>query len=210
MSELLSAHMKQICSQGPVIPVMVIEDAAHAVPLARALVAGGLRVLEVTLRTPAAWQAIHRIMDEVPEATVGVGSISTSGQIIEAAGMGCAFGVSPGATEALVATAEAAGLPFLFGASSASEVLGLRERGWTMLKFFPAEPAGGRALLGALHGPLPDVSFCPTGGITARSAADYLALPNVICVGGSWMLPRPLIAERRWDDITALAALCRA
>ncbi|MER5991753.1 MULTISPECIES: bifunctional 4-hydroxy-2-oxoglutarate aldolase/2-dehydro-3-deoxy-phosphogluconate aldolase [Streptomyces] len=189
----------------PVLPVVVLEDAADAVPLARALVAGGLPAIEVTLRTPAAPDAIRAIADGVPDAVVGAGTVITPAQVDEAVEAGARFLVSPGWTEALLAAMRASGVPFLPGVSTVSEVVALLERGVREMKFFPARAAGGTAYLKALAGPLPRARFCPTGGIGADSAPDYLALPNVGCVGGSWMLPADAVAARDWDRIERLA-----
>ncbi|MFF9216244.1 bifunctional 4-hydroxy-2-oxoglutarate aldolase/2-dehydro-3-deoxy-phosphogluconate aldolase [Streptomyces viridosporus] len=189
----------------PVVPVVVLEDAADAVPLARALVAGGLPAIEVTLRTPAAPDAIRAIADGVPDAVVGAGTVITPAQVDEAVEAGARFLVSPGWTEALLAAMRASGVPFLPGVSTVSEVVALLERGVREMKFFPARAAGGTAYLKALAGPLPRARFCPTGGIGADSAPDYLALPNVGCVGGSWMLPADAVAARDWDRIERLA-----
>ncbi|SEU44663.1 bifunctional 4-hydroxy-2-oxoglutarate aldolase/2-dehydro-3-deoxy-phosphogluconate aldolase [Nonomuraea wenchangensis] len=190
----------------PVIPVVVIEDAATAVPLARALVAGGLPAIEVTLRTPAAREAIARIAAEVPEATVGAGTVRTADDIAASAAAGARFLVSPGTTPSLVEALEASGLPYLPGAATVSEVMALAERGIRELKFFPAEAAGGVPYLKALSGPIPDVRFCPTGGIRATTAADYLALPNVGCVGGTWLTPADALASGDWARVEKLAS----
>lgn len=189
----------------PVIPVVVLRDADHAVPLARALVAGGLPAVEVTLRTPAALEAIKRIAAEVPEAVVGAGTVVTAAQAAQAAGAGARFLVSPGCTDTLRQAMTDTGLPFLAGVSSASEAMALLEHGITAMKFFPAQAAGGPAYLKALAGPLPQVRFCPTGGITPQTAPDYLALPNVGCVGGSWLAPEEAMRAGAWDRIRQLA-----
>ncbi|MCY9786795.1 bifunctional 4-hydroxy-2-oxoglutarate aldolase/2-dehydro-3-deoxy-phosphogluconate aldolase [Nocardiopsis sp. EMB25] len=189
----------------PVMPVVVVSDAETAVPLARALVAGGLPGIEVTLRTPAALDAIERIAAEVPEAVVGAGTVVGVEQAAAAAAAGARFLVSPGCTPDLAAAMADTGLPFLPGVSSVSEAMALLERGVSELKFFPAEAAGGVPFLKSLGGPLPQVRFCPTGGITAASAPTYLALPNVGCVGGSWLTPADLVAAGKWDEITVLA-----
>ncbi|MBQ1082280.1 MULTISPECIES: bifunctional 4-hydroxy-2-oxoglutarate aldolase/2-dehydro-3-deoxy-phosphogluconate aldolase [unclassified Nocardiopsis] len=189
----------------PVMPVVVVEDAEHAVPLARALVAGGLPGIEVTLRTPAALDAIERIAQEVPEAVVGAGTIVNGEQARSAAKAGARFLVSPGCTPSLARAMADTGLPALPGVATVSEAMALLELGLTELKFFPAEASGGAAFLKSLTGPLPQVRFCPTGGITARSAQSYLALPNVGCVGGSWLTPAALVGEGRWDEVTELA-----
>jgi len=189
----------------PVVPVVVLEDASDAVPLARALVAGGLPAIEVTLRTPVALDAIRAIAGEVPEAVVGAGTVITPEQVTETVAAGARFLVSPGWTDVLLAAMRASGVPFLPGVSTTSEVVALLERGVTEMKFFPAEAAGGTAYLKSLAGPLPQARFCPTGGIGPANAPDYLALPNVGCVGGTWMLPADAIAARDWGRVEALA-----
>ncbi|MFY7064890.1 bifunctional 4-hydroxy-2-oxoglutarate aldolase/2-dehydro-3-deoxy-phosphogluconate aldolase [Nocardiopsis changdeensis] len=194
-----------ILALAPVMPVVVLHDAEAAVPLARALVAGGLPGIEVTLRTPAALGAIERIAAEVPEAVVGAGTVTTPELAGAAAEAGARFLVSPGATDTLAAAMADTGLPFLPGVSTVSEALAMLERGVSELKFFPAEAAGGAAFLKSLSGPLPGVRFCPTGGITPASAPDYLALPNVGCVGGSWLTPADAVAAGDLDRITGLA-----
>ncbi|MEV0231276.1 bifunctional 4-hydroxy-2-oxoglutarate aldolase/2-dehydro-3-deoxy-phosphogluconate aldolase [Nonomuraea sp. NPDC050786] len=190
----------------PVIPVVVIEDVESAVPLARALVAGGLPVIEVTLRTPVAREAIARIAAEVPEATVGAGTIRSSEDISASVAAGAKFLVSPGTTLSLVEAMDSSGVPYLPGAATVSEVMALVERGIKELKFFPAEAAGGVPYLKALSGPLPDVRFCPTGGIRVNTAPDYLALPNVGCVGGTWLTPADALAAGDWGRIEKLAS----
>ncbi|MEV6033452.1 bifunctional 4-hydroxy-2-oxoglutarate aldolase/2-dehydro-3-deoxy-phosphogluconate aldolase [Nonomuraea sp. NPDC051941] len=190
----------------PVIPVVVIDDVESAVPMARALVAGGLPVIEVTLRTPAAREAIARIAAEVPEATVGAGTIRSSEDIAASVAAGARFLVSPGTTLSLVEAMDSSGVPYLPGAATVSEVMALVERGVKELKFFPAEAAGGIPYLKALAGPLPDVRFCPTGGIRVNTAADYLALPNVGCVGGTWLTPADALATGDWGRVEKLAS----
>ncbi|MEU4462257.1 bifunctional 4-hydroxy-2-oxoglutarate aldolase/2-dehydro-3-deoxy-phosphogluconate aldolase [Streptomyces sp. NPDC024017] len=189
----------------PVVPVVVIEDAGDAVPLARALVAGGLPAIEVTLRTPVALAAIREIAREVPGAVVGAGTVISPEQVTEAVAAGSRFLVSPGWTDVLLEAMRASGVPFLPGVSTASEVVALLERGVREMKFFPAQAAGGTAYLKSLSGPLPQARFCPTGGIGPATAADYLALPNVGCVGGSWMLPQDAVAARDWGRVEELA-----
>ncbi|MFJ1959927.1 bifunctional 4-hydroxy-2-oxoglutarate aldolase/2-dehydro-3-deoxy-phosphogluconate aldolase [Streptomyces massasporeus] len=189
----------------PVVPVVVIEDAGDAVPLARALVAGGLPAIEVTLRTPAALEAIREIAREVPGAVVGAGTVIRPAQVAEAVAAGSRFLVSPGWTDVLLDAMRASGVPFLPGVSTASEVVALLERGVREMKFFPAQAAGGTAYLKSLSGPLPQARFCPTGGIGPSSAPGYLALPNVGCVGGSWMLPQDALAARDWGRVEELA-----
>ncbi|WP_329248566.1 bifunctional 4-hydroxy-2-oxoglutarate aldolase/2-dehydro-3-deoxy-phosphogluconate aldolase [Streptomyces sp. NBC_01478] len=189
----------------PVLPVVVIEDVADAVPLARALVAGGLPAIEVTLRTPVALEALRAIAGEVPGAVVGAGTVLTPGQVKECVAAGARFLVSPGWTELLLEAMQGSGVPFLPGVSTTSEVVALLERGVREMKFFPAQAAGGTAYLRSLAGPLPQARFCPTGGIGVNSAPEYLALPNVGCVGGSWMIPADAVAARDWGRIEALA-----
>ncbi|MFC9973151.1 bifunctional 4-hydroxy-2-oxoglutarate aldolase/2-dehydro-3-deoxy-phosphogluconate aldolase [Spirillospora sp. NPDC127200] len=189
----------------PVVPVVVLDDADAAVPLARALVKGGLPVIEVTLRTPAALTAVERIAAEVPDAVVGAGTIVTPADAEKSAAAGARFLVSPGCTPALHEAMTGTGLPFLPGVSSASEAMALLEHGVTAMKFFPAEAAGGTAYLKSLGGPLPQIRFCPTGGITLDSAPRYLALPNVGCVGGSWLTPADAVGAGDWDRIEDLA-----
>ncbi|MGR3504975.1 MAG: bifunctional 4-hydroxy-2-oxoglutarate aldolase/2-dehydro-3-deoxy-phosphogluconate aldolase [Paracoccaceae bacterium] len=193
-----------LCQMAPVIPVLVIRDPAHAAPLARALVAGGLPVLEVTLRTPAALEVMAE-MARVEGAVVGAGTVLSPADVGAVQGAGAVFAVSPGATDRLLSACEERALPLLPGAATATEAMRLLERGYTMQKFFPAEVAGGTAALRALASPLPQIGFCPTGGIGPANAADYLALPNVTCVGGSWVAPANLIAAGDWDGIKALA-----
>lgn len=200
-----SARTKAMCQLCPIIPVLVVEDVAAARPLAEALVAGGLTVLEVTLRTDAALEVIAE-MAQVEGAIVGAGTVLSREDVDAALAVGAQFGVAPGATDMLLDAAEAGGLPLLPGAATASEAMRLLERGYDMLKFFPAAAAGGVPMLKSLGGPLPQVSFCPTGGISAANASDYLALDNVICAGGSWVAPGDLVAQGDWAGITALAA----
>jgi 2-dehydro-3-deoxyphosphogluconate aldolase/(4S)-4-hydroxy-2-oxoglutarate aldolase len=198
-------NVLQIMQTGPVIPVIVIDRLEDAVPLARALVAGGIRVLELTLRTPVALQAIEAIANEVEGAITGVGTITRAEDFDAALKAGALFGVSPGLTPALVAAAKDSALPLLPGVMTPSDVIAARTAGFTELKLFPAQQAGGIGMLKALAGPFPDLAFCPTGGIGAATAADFLALPNVACVGGSWLTPSDAIASRDWGRITALA-----
>jgi len=200
-----SRRTAEICALAPVVPVLVVPDPGQAEGLARALVAGGLPALEVTLRTPAALEAI-RAMADVPGGVVGAGTLLTPEDVRAAKAAGAAFGVSPGATDRLLDAAEEMGLPLLPGAASASEVMRLLERGYTVQKFFPAEAAGGAPALAAIGAPLPQVTFCPTGGITPALAPDYLKLANVACVGGSWVAPKDAVAAGDWDRVTKLAA----
>ncbi|WTO37555.1 bifunctional 4-hydroxy-2-oxoglutarate aldolase/2-dehydro-3-deoxy-phosphogluconate aldolase [Streptomyces achromogenes] len=189
----------------PVLPVVVLADAADAVPLARALVAGGLPAIEVTLRTPAALEGIRAIAGEVPEAVVGAGTVVTAEQVDAVTAAGARFLVSPGWTESLLTAMRASGMPYLPGVSTASEVVALLERGVREMKFFPAQAAGGTAYLRSLAGPLPQARFCPTGGIGPATAPEYLSLPNVGCVGGSWMVPAEAVAARDWGRVEELA-----
>ncbi|GAA2586877.1 bifunctional 4-hydroxy-2-oxoglutarate aldolase/2-dehydro-3-deoxy-phosphogluconate aldolase [Actinomadura fulvescens] len=189
----------------PVIPVVVLDDAATAVPLARALVAGGLPVIEVTLRTAAALPAIERIAAQVPEAVIGAGTVVRPEDAVNAKAAGSRFLVSPGCTPGLREAMAATGLPFLPGVSSASEAMELLEHGITVMKFFPAEAAGGLPYLKSLGGPLPQVRFCPTGGITIDTAPRYLRLPNVGCVGGTWLTPDDAVRAQDWARVEALA-----
>jgi len=200
-----SEELLPIVNIAPVIPVVVLEDAVMAVPLARALVAGGLKVIEVTLRTGAAMDAIERIAGEVEDAIVGAGTVLSKGQLVASARAGARFIVSPGVNSDLLKAAQDSPVPFLPGAATASEVMQLMDMGYTMQKFFPAEPAGGIAYLKALASPLPAVSFCPTGGISEKNAGAYLALPNVVCVGGSWVTPKDALGRGDWARVTELA-----
>ncbi|MFJ4325088.1 bifunctional 4-hydroxy-2-oxoglutarate aldolase/2-dehydro-3-deoxy-phosphogluconate aldolase [Streptomyces tricolor] len=200
-----SAPAASVLDLAPVVPVVVLADAADAVPLARALVAGGLPAIEVTLRTPAALDAIRAIADEVPQAVVGAGTVLTPEQVAACTAAGAQFLVSPGWTETLLAAMRGSGVPFLPGVSTTSEVVALLERGVREMKFFPAQAAGGTAYLKSLAGPLPQARFCPTGGIGPTTAPEYLALPNVGCVGGSWMVPAEAVAAGDWARIEELA-----
>ena len=193
----------------PVIPVVVVHDAADAVPIAQALVDGGLPVIELTLRTPAALEAIKRIANDVPDILVGAGTIVGSGQPEQAVAAGAQFLVSPGSTPALRTAMRDSGLPHLPGVATVSEVLTLLEEGYTEMKFFPAEAAGGAPYLRAMHSPVPAARFCPTGGITPTNVADYLKSPNVGCVGGSWLTPVDAVERRDWNTIANLARAAR-
>jgi len=194
-----------LARHGPVIPVIVIEELAHAVPLAQALLAGGVKVLEVTLRTTVALAAIEAIARAVPEAIVGAGTLRSAADVRAAMDAGCRFGVSPGYTREIGAACRAAGLPLLPGVATAGEVMAASADGYDFLKFFPASAAGGVPMLKALAGPFADIAFCPTGGITAETAPQYLALPNVRVVGGSWLTPADALRAGDWARITALA-----
>ncbi len=190
----------------PVIPVVVVDDLEHAVPVARALVAGGLPVIELTLRTPVALSAIERIADEVPEILLGAGTIVDPSQAKRAAEAGAQFLVSPGSTRTILNAMSDTGLPHLPGVATASEIMTALEAGYNELKFFPAEAAGGAPYLKSVSSPIPAARFCPTGGISADNATSYLALPNVGCVGGSWITPADVMAARNWARVTELAA----
>lgn len=195
----------QVMQDAPVIPVIVLHDVAHAVPMARALVAGGIRMLEVTLRTPQALDAMRAIASEVPEAVVGAGTVRSPADAAAAAKAGARFAVSPGYTRAVGQACRDQGLALLPGVATGSEIMLAQEDGHTALKFFPALQAGGAAMLKAWAGPFFDVSFCPTGGVTPGNAPDFLALTNVACVGGSWLVPGDALAQGDWGRIEALA-----
>lgn len=199
-----SSACEKICTLAPIIPVLVVQDVAHAGPLARALVAGGLPALEVTLRTPAALDVIRAMMD-VDGGIVGAGTVLTPADVKAAKAAGAQFAVSPGATDTLLQACLDTELPLLPGAATASESMALLEKGYTVQKFFPAEAAGGAAALKAIGAPLPQVRFCPTGGVTLQNAPDYLALPNILCAGGSWVAPKNLLAKWDWGGIEVLA-----
>lgn len=195
---------RDICELAPIVPVLVVDDAVHAQPLAQALVTGGLPALEVTLRTPAALEVIAE-MAKVDGGVVGAGTLLTPEDVHAAIDAGAKFGVSPGATDRLLDACEEAGLPLLPGVATATEAMRLLERGYTMLKFFPAEAAGGAPALKAIGAPIPQVSFCPTGGVSPANASNYLSLSNVVCAGGSWVAPKDLVQAGDWDGITKLA-----
>lgn len=199
-----SARAREICSMAPIVPVLVVDDVRTARPLAEALVAGGLPALEVTLRTPAALDVIAE-MAQVPGGVVGAGTLVTPDDVRAAKAAGATFGVSPGATDELIDACEAEGLPLLAGAATATEAMRLLARGYDMLKFFPAEASGGAPALKAIGAPLPQISFCPTGGVSPQNAASYLSLDNVICAGGSWVAPKDMVTSGDWSGIEALA-----
>tara|TARA_R110001583_G_scaffold41891_1_gene133153 strand:- start:49938 stop:50570 length:633 start_codon:yes stop_codon:yes gene_type:complete len=202
----MSLTIKEIMTMSPIVPVMVINNVEHAVPLAKALVKGGLKVLEITLRTPAALESIRRIKAEVPDAIVGAGTIiniETLNQAIEA---GAQFIVSPGTTDKLIDAALATGVPLLPGIANPSDAMRLLEKGITAMKFFPAEAAGGIPMLKSIGAPIPQITFCPTGGVNQKNVKDYYSLPNVACVGGSWMCAANLVDAENWDEITRLSA----
>jgi len=195
----------QVMQDAPVIPVIVLHEVAHAVPMARALVAGGIRMLEVTLRTPQALACMEAIARDVPEAVVGAGTVRSAADAQAAQMAGARFAVSPGYTHAVGRACQELGLPLLPGVATGSEIMMAQEDGYTELKFFPALQAGGIPMLKAWGGPFGDVKFCPTGGVTPQNAADFLALPNVACVGGSWLVPADALAQGDWARIEALA-----
>lgn len=204
-----TAFIRELADLAPIIPVLVVEDVAHAVPLAEALVRGGLPVLEVTLRTEAALDVIAA-MATVKGARVGAGTLVTADDVTAAIAAGATYGVTPGSPAALIEACLAANLPLLPGAATATEAMTLQARGFEVLKFFPAEAAGGIKMLKGLGGPLAGISFCPTGGVSAANAADYLALPNVVCAGGSWIAPLDLVNAEKWDEIEARALTAAA
>ena len=195
----------QVMQDSPVIPVIVLNDVAHAVPMARALVAGGIRMLEVTLRTSQALACIEAIAKEVPEAIVGAGTVRNASDAKAAANAGAKFAVSPGYTPSVGQACRDVGLSLLPGVATGSEIMMAQEDGYTELKFFPAMQAGGSAMLKAWGGPFFDVRFCPTGGVTAQNASEFLSLPNVACVGGSWLVPAEALANGDWARIEKLA-----
>lgn len=203
-------QLLKIMQGQPVIPVLKIDRLADAVPLARALARGGLPAVEITLRTPVALDAIRAVASEAPEALVGAGTILNADQFAEAEAAGARFIVSPGTTPALIDAAASSPVPLLPGAITPGELMAAAERGYSLLKFFPAEQAGGAAFLKSLASPFASIRFCPTGGIGAGNASDYLSLPNVICVGGSWVAPDGLVAAGKWDEIEALARAAAA
>jgi len=202
-------NVRELMQVAPVIPVLVIDDVAHAKPLAEALVAGGLRVLEVTLRTPVALEAI-RTMADVKGALVGVGTALDGDDLKKAQDHGATFAVSPGFTTELGKAANAINMPLLPGIMTPADIMRARDGGFTELKFFPASQAGGSQLLKAFSGPFTDTVFCPTGGISVETAPDYLSMNNVLCVGGSWVAPRAMMQSGDWAGITALAAKCES
>ncbi len=202
----VSLTAKQVMQDAPVIPVIVLHDVAHAVPLARALVAGGIRMLEVTLRTSVALECMRVIRAEVPEAMVGAGTLCSARDVDACLEAGARFAVSPGYTTQLGLACRDSGLPLLPGVATASEIMQAQDDGYTELKFFPALQSGGVAMLKALYGPFSHIQFCPTGGITAQNAGEFLALPNVVCVGGSWLVPADALAR---DDYARIEALAR-
>lgn len=209
MSQSRNNQLADVLAQGRVIPVITLDRPEDAVPLARALVAGGVRLLEITLRTPAGLAGAEAIIRQVPEAVVGIGTVLTPADLGRAEGIGARFVLSPGATPALLDAAAAAGIPFMPGVATASELMEVMARGFDTAKFFPATAAGGLAYLKALAGPFPQARFCPTGGLTEQNAAEWLAQPNVVAVGGSWLTPAAEVAAGQWDAITARARRSR-
>lgn len=198
-------NLDQIIAATSVMPVMVVDRPEDAVPLSQALVEGGIRVLEITLRTAAALESVQAIRAALPEAIVGVGTIATPAQLDAAIAAGAQFGVSPGSTPALLDAVAASGLPFLPGIATLSEAMQAMEKGFQVMKFFPAVAAGGVKMLESFAGPFPQIRFCPTGGINAQNAPEFFRLRNVACVGGSWLTPRQLVAEGNFAEITRLA-----
>ncbi len=201
----MSYTVEQIVSTSPVVPVIVVDNVEHAAPLAQALYNGGLKVLEITLRTPVALEAMKKMKEAVPDAIVGAGTIVTPADVDSAVAAGADFLVSPGTSSEMIDAVLAAGIPMLPGVSTPSEAMNLKARGFNVLKFFPAEAAGGVPMLKSIGGPLADLRFCPTGGINLAKAPEYLSLPNVVCVGGTWMLPKDLIEKQDWQAIENLA-----
>tara|TARA_R110002050_G_scaffold71891_3_gene154640 strand:+ start:25204 stop:25836 length:633 start_codon:yes stop_codon:yes gene_type:complete len=202
----MSLTIKEIMTISPIVPVMVINNVEHAVPLAKALVKGGLKVLEITLRTPAALESIRRIKAEVPDAIVGAGTIINIETLNQAIDAGAQFIVSPGTTDKLIDAAIATGVPLLPGIANPSDAMRLLEKGITAMKFFPAEAAGGVPMLKSIGAPIPQITFCPTGGVSQKNVKEYYGLSNVACVGGSWMCAASLVDAENWDEITRLSA----
>ncbi|MGJ8681225.1 bifunctional 4-hydroxy-2-oxoglutarate aldolase/2-dehydro-3-deoxy-phosphogluconate aldolase [Paraglaciecola sp.] len=205
MSKNWKMTSEEVFSAGPVVPVLVIKDVAHAVPLAKALIAGGIKVLEVTLRTDAALEVIKKIADEVPEAIIGAGTVTNREQLQQVIDAGAKFAISPGLTTDLLKAGNDGSIALIPGVSSISELMTAKDLGYTHLKFFPAEASGGVKALKAIGGPCPEITFCPTGGISPSNYNDYLALPNVKCAGGSWLAPEDAMVNGDWDKITQLA-----
>jgi len=195
----------KVLRSGPVVPVIVIKNIDHAVPLARALLAGGIKVLEITLRSEAAVEAIRRVSREVPDALVGAGTVASPKDLDAVIEAGAVFAISPGLTPSLLSAANQGPIALIPGISTASELMAGMEKGYKEFKFFPAEAAGGVSMLKSIGGPFPQITFCPTGGISLQNFNDYLALDNVVCVGGSWIVPRDCLESEDWQSITALA-----
>jgi 2-dehydro-3-deoxyphosphogluconate aldolase/(4S)-4-hydroxy-2-oxoglutarate aldolase len=205
MTQNWKVSSEEVFGQGPVVPVLVIKDVEHAVPIAKALIAGGIRVLEVTLRTASALDVISRIAKEVPEALIGAGTVTNRQQLKEVQDAGALFAISPGMTPDLLQAGNEGDIALIPGISSISELMKAVDFGYSHLKFFPAEASGGVKALKAIGGPFPDIVFCPTGGISPQNYKDYLALPNVRCAGGSWLVPEDAVLAGDWDRITELA-----
>ena len=205
MTKNWKVSSEEVFAQGPVVPVLVIKDVAHAVPLAKALIAGGIRVLEVTLRTPAAIDAIRKIAQEVPDAFIGAGTVTNEQQLKQVEEAGALFAISPGMTSDLLRAGNEASIALIPGISSTSELMNGIDFGYTHFKFFPAEASGGIKALKSISGPFPQVTFCPTGGISPNNYLDYLALGNVRCAGGSWLAPDDAVESGDWERITELA-----
>lgn len=205
MSKNWKVTSAEVFNQGPVVPVLVIKDIAHAVPLAKALIAGGIRVLEVTLRTPVALDVIRKIADEVPEAMVGAGTVTNEKQLQQVIDAGAQFAISPGMTSDLLEAGNRSPIALIPGISSTSELMNGIDFGYTHFKFFPAEASGGIKAIKSISGPFPDVVFCPTGGIGPNNYLDYLALPNILCAGGSWLAPDDAVESGDWARVTELA-----
>ena len=205
MTKNWKVSSEEVFAQGPVVPVLVIKDVEHAVPLAKALIAGGIRVLEVTLRTPAALESIRKIADEVPEAFIGAGTVTNEEQLKQVEEAGALFAISPGMTSDLLRAGNECSIALIPGISSTSELMNGIDFGYTHFKFFPAEASGGIKALKSISGPFPQVTFCPTGGISPNNYLDYLALGNVRCAGGSWLAPDDAVESGDWDRITELA-----
>lgn len=205
MAKSQAERLRALIGTQPVIPVIRIDELAHAVPMAKALVAGGLPAVEVTLRTPVALDAIRLIVDELPDAVVGAGTILDARQFDAAEKAGAKFIVSPGTTQELLDAARAGATPLLPGAITPSEIMAMREEGYGFLKFFPAEQSGGASFLKAISAPIPDMMFCPTGGISPANVANYLTLPNIACVGGSWVVPDAAVKAGDWAEVERLS-----
>lgn len=205
MTSITVSTGEDVLAVSPVVPVVVIDDVEQAVPLAQALVRGGVRIIEITLRTPAGLGAIQRVAAEVPDMVTGAGTVLTAEDAVAVQQAGAQFIVTPGVAPKLLDACVGTGLPLLAGTNTLSEMITLAERGLTAMKFFPAEASGGRAYLSAVAGPVPHLRFCPTGGISPANAADYLALPNVGCVGGSWLTPKQAVAAGDWAAVEKLA-----
>ncbi|MCV2884250.1 bifunctional 4-hydroxy-2-oxoglutarate aldolase/2-dehydro-3-deoxy-phosphogluconate aldolase [Aestuariibacter sp. AA17] len=196
----------EVFAQGPVVPVLVIKDIEHAVPLAKALIKGGIKVLEVTLRTPVAIEAIRRIAEEVPDALVGAGTVTNEAQLKQVTDAGALFAISPGMTSELLDAGNSGSIALIPGISSTSDLMKGLDKGYTHFKFFPAEASGGVKAIKSISGPFPDVKFCPTGGIGPENYLEYLSLPNVMCAGGSWLAPDDAVVNGEWDRISQLAS----